>query len=559
MKVNVPNQSNSPSTDEIWELDRPTIDWLDGIDELRQRTRAQVPVLTQHRRLPPGFRVLRVGGKFGLAVGIWSFKKRHLDQSASRSDISRRVRLVSEDLGPTFIKLLQIISSGEGLFPVELVAECKKCRDQVPPISWEVAKEIIERELGGPLSEFFEYVDSKPLAAASIAQVHAATLLSGERVVIKVQRPTIEELVAKDIAAMSWLAPFMIGRIPVAALANPPALVELFADCIVEELDFRLEAANMLDCADMLAELRQTTYVVPRPHPSLVTKRVLVMERLDGFAFDDVVGMTKAGVNTEEVVRTGMIAFLEGAMLKGIFHGDLHGGNLFVMPDGRTALLDFGIVARLSDFRRKAFLRLLVGATMNDIEGQLGALRDLGALPMDTDLKQVIRDLNLDGPPIDPTKLTGDEMVNEIQKVVKALLGYGARMPKELMLYVKNLVFLDGAIARLAPNLDMFEEIANVATHLATNHGDQIAADIGVDLRNVEMDFTGIKASFGVNPDEVSSLTYSELLERRALINERLVNRSNSKNSTSKWKSASASTVRVIGKQIQRLRARFVK
>ncbi len=559
MRVNVPNQSNSPSTDEIWELDRPTIDWLDGIDELRQRTRAQVPVLTQHRRLPPGFRVLRVGGKFGLAVGIWSFRKRHLDQSASRSDISRRVRLVSEDLGPTFIKLLQIISSGEGLFPVELVAECKKCRDQVPPISWEVAKEIIERELRGPLSEFFEYVDSKPLAAASIAQVHAATLLTGERVVIKVQRPTIEELVAKDIAAMSWLAPFMIGRIPVAALANPPALVELFADCIVEELDFRLEAANMLDCADMLAELGQTTYVVPRPHPSLVTKRVLVMERLDGFAFDDVVGMTKAGVNTEEVVRTGMIAFLEGAMLKGIFHGDLHGGNLFVMPDGRTALLDFGIVARLSDFRRKAFLRLLVGATMNDIEGQLGALRDLGALPMDTDLKQVIRDLNLDGPPIDPTKLTGDEMVNEIQKVVKALLGYGARMPKELMLYVKNLVFLDGAIARLAPNLDMFEEIANVATHLATNHGDQIAADIGVDLRNVEMDFTGIKASFGVNPDEVSSLTYSELLERRALINERLVNRSNSKNSTSKWKSRSASTARVIGKQIQRLRARLVK
>ena len=546
--------SNGP-----WALDRATIAWLEGVDDLRTRTRAQVPVLTAHRRLPPGWRVLKVGGKFGWAVARWSIKKRHLDPSASRSDIARRVRLVSEDLGPTFIKLLQIISSGEGLFPVELVAECKKCRDQVPPISWEVARSIIERELARPLDEVFASVDSAPLAAASIAQVHAATLLTGERVVIKVQRPTIEDLVAKDIAAMSWLAPFMIGRIPVAALANPPALVELFADCIVEELDFRLEAANMLDCADMLDELHQTTYVVPRPHPSLVTKRVLVMERLDGFAFDDVVGMTNAGVNTEEVVRTGMIAFLEGAMLKGIFHGDLHGGNLFVMPDGRTALLDFGIVARLNEFRRKAFLRLLVGATMNDIEGQLGALRDLGALPMDTDLKQVIRDLNLDGPPLDPTKLTGDEMVNEIQKVVKALLGYGARMPKELMLYVKNLVFLDGAIARLAPNLDMFAEIANVATHLATHHGDKIAADIGVDLRNVEMDFTGIKASFGVNPDEVSSLTYAELQERRTLINSRLTSRSVANKASKSWRSRASRSISLVGKQINSLRHKVTK
>ncbi len=540
MQVISPYAASTSATSGPWSIDRATTPWLIGIDELRRQTRGQVPELTKHRRVPPGFRVVKVGGKFGLALSLWAIKKRHLDQSAARSDISRRVRLVSEDLGPTFIKLLQIISSGEGLFPPELVAECKKCRDQVPPISWGVARSIIEAELGKPLDHIFASVDATPLAAASIAQVHAATLPTGERVVIKVQRPGIENSVAKDIAAMSWLAPFLIGRIPVAALANPPALVELFADCIVEELDFRLEAANMLDCADMLAELEQTTYVVPRPHATLITKRVLVMERLDGFAFDDVVGMTEAGVDTEAVVRAGMIAFLEGAMLKGIFHGDLHGGNLFVMADGRTALLDFGIVARLNDFRRKAFLRLLVGATMNDIEGQLGALRDLGALPMDTDLKRVIRDLGLDGPPLDPTTLTGDQMVNEVQKVVKALLGYGARMPKELMLYVKNLVFLDGAIARLAPNLDMFAEIANVATHLAVNHGDKIAADIGIDLRTAEMDFTGIKASFGVNPDEVSSLTYAELLERRAIINERLTSRTST---TKKSKVASAGVV----------------
>ena len=114
------------------------------------------------------------------------------------------------------------------------------------------------------------------------------------------------------------------------------------------------------------------------------------MERLSGFKFDDVAGMKGAGVDTEEVVRTGMIGFMEGAMIHGIFHGDLHGGNLFVLPDGRTALLDFGIVGRLSEPRRLAFLRLLMTATSNDVMGQLAALRDLGALPPDTDLDAVV-------------------------------------------------------------------------------------------------------------------------------------------------------------------------
>ena len=131
---------------------------------------------------------------------------------------------------------------------------------------------------------------------------------------------------------MAWLAPHLVGRIPIASLANPPALVELFAETIVEELDFRMEAANMIDIAVMLHELKQTGYVVPRPHTSLVTRRVLVMERVDGFNFDDVVGMKNAGVDTEAVVRTAMVALIEGAMIYGVFHGDLHGGNLFVLP-----------------------------------------------------------------------------------------------------------------------------------------------------------------------------------------------------------------------------------
>jgi ubiquinone biosynthesis protein len=304
-------------------------------------------------------------------------------------------------------------------------------------------------------------------------------------------------------------------------LANPPALVELFAETIVEELDFRMEAANMIDIATMLHELGQTGYVVPRPHPAMVTRRVLVMERLRGFNFDDVAGMKDAGIDTEAVVRTAMISLMEGAMVKGVFHGDLHGGNLFVLQDGRTALLDFGIVGRLSEERRLAFLRMMVAAIVNDAKGQLAAMRDLGALPPDTDLDAVVRDLRLDQPPVDPTTLSGEEMIAEVQRVIKALLGYGAKMPKELMLYVKNMVFLDGAIARLAPDLDLLAEIANISMMFTERHGERLGKELGIDPNSVTMDMSGVKASFGVDTS-TDSLTYRDLQARRKTIQKRM-------------------------------------
>jgi ubiquinone biosynthesis protein len=431
------------------------------------------------------------------------------------------MRKAVERLGSTYIKLGQIISSGEGLFPTELVNEFKLCRDQVPAFSFEEARRVIEQDLGARLTDVFSTFETTPLAAASIAQVHLATLITGEEVVVKVQRPTVSALVRKDLRVMAWLAPHMIGRIKISALANPPALVELFAETIVEELDFRIEADNMLDVAKMLHELDQKGYIVPRPHPSLVARRVLVMQRLEGFKFDDVVGMQNAGIDTVAVIRTGMIAFMEGAMIHGVFHGDLHGGNLFVMKDGRTALLDFGIVGRLTGSRRMAFLRLMLNATTNNVVGQIEALRDLGALPLDTDIQAVIKDLNLDQPVVDPTTLSGEELVNEVQRIVKAMMGYGARMPKELMLYVKNMVFLDGAIARLAPDLDIIQEISAISMLFAERHGERLGRELGIDHLAVEINMDSIKAGLGVETS-VDTLTYRDLQARRNLIQKRM-------------------------------------
>jgi len=507
-----------------WVLQRDEIRWRGLVEGIRAQARTELPSLMTAPRVPPLARLIAVVFRLGLALGPWWWRRRrnkYASPEASRADLSLRMRRAIERLGSTYIKLAQIISSGEGLFPAELVEEFKRCRDQVPAESFADVRRVVEEDLGARIEDVFTSFKTSPIAAASIAQVHAAVLRTGESVVVKVQRPQVGTFVRKDLKVMAWLAPFLVGRIKIAALANPPALVELFAETIVEELDFRLEAANMLDIASILADLKQDGYVIPRPHPELVTRRIIVMERLEGFKFDDVVGMKDAGIDTDAVIRTGMVAFMEGALLYGVFHGDLHGGNLFVMADGRTALLDFGIVGRLSGNRRMAFLRLMLSATTNDVKGQITSLRDLGALPMDTDIDAVIKDLRLDQPTIDPTTLSGEELVKEVQRVVKAMLAYGARMPKELMLYVKNMVFLDGAIARLAPDLDLLGEIAQISMLFAQRHGERLGRELGIDHTQVEINLDSVKAGLGVGSD-VNRMTYRDLQKRRDLIQKRM-------------------------------------
>ncbi len=492
------------STTPPWLIDPAELPWRTGAPGLRTATAAQVPRLLRRSRLPPGRRVVRVGAELVRAVGGWYLIERRQGRregrpELSRAGLSRRLRVAFQTLGPTYIKLGQILSSGEGVFPPELVSEFRLLRDRVPPESFEAVRAVVEADLGRPLEDLFLRFDRAPLAAASIAQVHAATLRTGEEVVVKVQRPAVAATVRTDLAAMSWIAPYLIGRIPVSALANPPALVELFAETIVEELDFRLEADNMLDIARVLATTGQRSVVVPRPHPDLVTRRVLVMERLSGFSFEDVAGMRAAGIDTAAVVRALMICFLEGAVLFGVFHGDLHGGNLFVRPDGTVALLDYGITGRLDEPRRLAFLRMLMGGTINDPKLQLAALRDLGALPADTDLDAVIRDLGIDQPVKDPTTMAPEELLAEIRTIIKHLLAYGARFPKVLMLYVKDLLFLDGALATLAPDVDLFQEVTHIAAYFTARYGERIAAEVGIDPRQHGVDLDGMRAQLGVD------------------------------------------------------------
>ncbi len=521
------------SDDPPWIVDPSDPESREGLVALRNTTAARTRAMAWARTLPPAGAALRVAAVLGPALGTWYLTDRRRGRTRSRMGLSRRLRVAFERLGPTYIKLGQILSAGEGVFPEELVGEFRLCRDQVPAESFETVRRTVEEDLGRPLEAVFSSFETVPIAAASIAQVHAARLVSGEAVVVKVQRPEIDRQVRRDLAVMAWLAPLLVGRIPVAALANPPALIDLFAETIGEELDFRLEAENMLDVSHVLASTApvgtRRALVVPRPHPSLVTRRVLVMERLHGYAWGDAETMRAAGIDTALVLMSALVAFLEGLVLFGVFHGDLHAGNLLVCPDGRVALLDFGITGRLDERGRRGLLRLVMSTATNDVRSQVAAMRELGALPDDVDVDKVIADLRLDQPVVDPTTMDAEQLTREIREMTKLLLGYGARMPKALMLFVKDMLFIDNAMTTMAPDVDVLGQIVAILTHLQSRHGERIARDLGVAptaLGDVELG--GIRSSLGLSED-VEHLTHRELQARRRLIRRRLQHRHRSK------------------------------
>jgi ubiquinone biosynthesis protein len=244
------------------------------------------------------------------------------------------------------------------------------------------------------------------------------------------------------------------------------------------------------------------------------------MERLHGIAFDDVDEMRSAGIDTRALLSAGMLAFLEGTMVEGIFHGDLHAGNLLVTRDGRFGLVDFGITGRLDEVARAAFVRLLFCAARGDVRGQFQALADLGAFPPDTDLDRFIREVGADQQPVDVLDIDPEELQRQFQEVVKILQAYGVSFPKDLMLYIKNLLYLDGAIARLAPDLNMIKEAERLLLTLASKYTDVIADVVGP---AGELIVGGLTAFGGTGfPEEEMGLTWEMAQQRREEMGRRM-------------------------------------
>ena len=424
----------------------------------------------------------------GIARRSWQVGTTFAKHAARRSDpFPRRVRTAFTELGPTFVKVGQVIASSPGLFPEEWTTEFASLRDRVPPFTGADARRMIEEDLGRPLRSAFATFDDEPIAAASIGQVHAATLLDGTRVVAKVQRPGLEAQVRDDLRALLLLCE-VLERIPQAAIGSPRALAEDFARTLHEEMDFRLEADNMDRMRGILDREGITDARVPIVHWDLVGKRVLTMERIDGFRFSDVEGMKAAGIDTARLLRMGVQTVVEGVLVHGFFHGDLHAGNIAVLEDGTFVLFDFGIVGRLTESVRARLAQYLIASTTNDYEAMIHALRSFGSIPEGTDIPAMAADLQALYEPFLQGGVVVAQLGDLMDVMIRSMVKYRVRIPRELVLLSKQMLYLEGAAHTLAPDMDLLEEQTIIYEALFSKYPElamQIAAAV---QRGREMD-----------------------------------------------------------------------
>jgi len=372
------------------------------------------------------------------------------------------------ELGPTFIKFGQLVASSPGLFPEFLATEFRRLLDDVPPEPSRRIRRIVERQLGAPIGKLFRSFDDVPLAAASVAQVHRARLHDGTDVVVKVRRPRLRTRVERDLRLLRLLAG-ALGRMgALGTAANPVGIVDDLARSMHEELDFRREARDMVAFAANLAAFgTNAQVVVPEPIEDLVGERVLVMTHVDGMPVDHGDALRAAGHDLTGLVRIGARAWIEGALVHGLFHGDVHAGNLFVTPAGEVAFLDFGIMGRL-DERTRSVLRRLLPAVMieGDYRSVMRAVSDLGAAsdgPVDLD--QAGADVAALLEPLVQKSLAEISYGEVLSHVVKVATAHRVRLPSELVSVVKQLLYFERYAKDLAPDYRMFAD-PGVLEHL---------------------------------------------------------------------------------------------
>ncbi|MBG01535.1 MAG: hypothetical protein CL470_04615 [Acidimicrobiaceae bacterium] len=498
--------------------------WVREAAESRKSLRSSIPSLIRKPKFPPLGRLLVTVFRFGRAYIGWKLQSNKVNPDTRNKLLYERLRRAAELQGPTYVKLAQLISAAEGVFPDALVAECKKCRDQVSPESWKRISKVLTQELGPALQEIYD-LGQTPIASASIAQVHEAKLVDGSNVVIKIQRPGIRRKVTNDLKVMAWVAPKLVGKIPVTALANPPALVELFAETICEELDFKLEVANLFEIERVLSASQKQEWEIPNPVLDFTTERIIVMSKVSGCSLGEAITSGIKPEKSSAIFRQMVEGLLEGAVIHGVFHGDFHAGNVFLSPSGEIGLVDFGITGRLEGERRLAFLRYVVGLMTGDVESQVVGIKDLGAFPVDSDIGLIISEFQLERNNFDPLDLSEEEFIDEFRSLIKGLLAEGARIPKELMLFVKNFAYLSSVMQELDPEMDLLQEFLEVASSFFGKNGVRVATEIGFSLGADDVSDITFRRVAGIR-DTVSTLTWKELGERRSSLLERMDRRS---------------------------------
>ena len=363
-----------------------------------------------------------------------------------------RDRTTFEHLGPTYVKLGQLIASSPGVFTETLSTEFESLLDRVPPADPAVVRELFIQELGDPPEKVFATFDPEPIASASIAQVHTATLHSGEDVVVKIQRPGISERLAPDVAILERVAGLAeiseYGR-----MLSARHVVEDFATGLDAELDFRNEAATMREWYDCLRDGPFGNRVrVPEVYDDLTTTRVLTMERIYAVRIDDAAAVRAAGHDGVALCRNLLLSLLESAFHGGLFHGDLHAGNVLVDADGVLVLLDFGIVGRFTPRTRRILRQLVVDLIVRgDYESAGRAIFLLGAVHKPGSTARGAEDIKKVTTPLSTTDLGSMSYTDLGRQLAAVAKAHDARLPRELVLVGKQLLYVEKYMKLLAP------------------------------------------------------------------------------------------------------------
>lgn len=403
-----------------------------------------------------------------------SRKRREKIESLSRAV---RVRMALEELGPTFIKMGQILSTRPDLLPVEFIRELPKLQDNVPPFPFSDVKEIIEKELQKSPDQVFQSFDEHPLAAASIGQVHKARTFNGEEVVVKIQRPHIHRTIEVDLEIMLHLASLMEKHIQGWEIQHPTKIVEEFARTLEKELDYTLEAAYMERFARQFVD--EPTIYIPRIYQEATNTRILTMEYISGIKASDIDKLEEADLDRCKIALRGFDLIMKQIFVHGFFHADPHPGNLFILPDNIICFVDFGMIGRINMKVREDFANLIMSIVHRNEAKATDALLRL-TISEDTDYQSIERDVSefMDKHCYRPLKDV------ELGKLLHQLLEMVARhrlsIPPDLYLMIKALSTVEGLGRALDPDFDVIQQAAPFVRRIKIDrlHPRRIAGEI---------------------------------------------------------------------------------
>ena len=379
-----------------------------------------------------------------------------------------QLRKAFAELGPSFIKLAQILSSRPDLITKHYAEEFKKLQDRVPPFPAEDAIRIIEQETGNKLHDIFIEFDRSPIAAASIAQVFRGKLKDGSDVIIKVQRPHIREQIETDIRILIYAANLLEKYFPESSFFNPAGIVEEFSRTVRKELDFLEEARNCIRFRHNF--MNNPDIYIPKIFEEHTTDKVLIMERIEGVRIDDIKEITRQGLDRKHLAKIGVDAYFKMVLEDGFFHADPHPGNIFAMPGGMIGFMDFGIVGRISSELRETLAGTFLALIHKDFDSLIDQYLELGLVPehidMDIFRKAFKADLSDFLEPLYGLTIKEINFADYLDTVTHIAIKHKMKIPSDLLLVNKAMLFLENVGRELDPDFDFISAAEPYASKL---------------------------------------------------------------------------------------------